>query len=226
VTIGTGPPKIGGKARLRILVAGGPDVRDGLFSRIDGGQALARGLRERVADKYAGRFAVDAEYVRWDPSPLPPALAARVADPLLDVAVLTVEPAVRDGTGAEELRERLGALITGVKATGGPHVLVWNTSSVVPGDRTSRYRTGDEPLAVRAHRLNLVLMELSVLHGISIVDVDRVIAELGAADHVREAFRYSAEASDALCGETLRILEDIGFFEERPLVAQVGRRRA
>ena len=143
----------------------------------------------------------------------------------LDVAVLAVEPAVRGGVGAEQLRESLGALITGVKAVCGPHVLVWNCSSVVPGDRTSRYRIGDDPLAVRAHRLNLVLMELSILHGISIVDVDRAIAEPGAADHVRDAFRYSAEASEAGCEETLRIVEDIGFFEERPLVAQVGRRR-
>jgi hypothetical protein len=226
VTTGAGSPKLGGKAQLRTLVAGGPDVRDGLFSRVDGGQALGRGLRERVAEKYAGRFTVEAEYVPWPPGPLPRDLADRAADPRLDVAVLAVEPVVRGGLGSEQLQESLGALITRVKAARGPHVLVWNCSSVVPEDRTSRYRTGDEPLAVRAHRMNLVLIDLSILHGISIVDLDRVVAELGAAHHVREAFRYSAEASAAGCEETLRILEDIGFFEERPLVAQVGRRRA
>jgi hypothetical protein len=225
VITGAPPPKLGGKARLRVLVAGGDDVRDGLFSRIDGGQGLARGLRERVAERYGDRVAVDAEYLRWEAGPPSPVLIGRVADPRLDVAVLTVAPAARDGTGPDVLRAGLETLIGDVKAVGGPHLLVWNTSSVVPGDRTSRYRPGDEPLAIRAHRLNLVLMELSVRHGISIVDVDRVIGELGAAAHVREAFRYSAEASDALGEETLRILEDIGFFEARPLVAQIGRRR-
>jgi hypothetical protein len=66
-------------------------------------------------------------------------------------------------------------------------------------------------------------MELSVREGISVIDVERLVAEHGASRHVLQAGRYSPQVNQAICQELLRVLEDIGFFEDRPLVMQVGR---
>ena len=103
------------------------------------------------------------------------------------------------------------------------HVIFLNCSSVDPDDRVHAYTGRGETWSLRAHRFNLALMELSSLEGISIVDVDRLVAELGGADHVLGRLRYSWEARRAIAEELVYVLEDIGFFEPRPLVAQIGR---
>ncbi len=124
----------------------------------------------------------------------------------------------------DAFKENLTKLIRTVKERWGAHVVVLNGSTLDPGDRTYNYREIRETLALRIHKFNRALMEISVLEGISIVDVDRLIAELGGGRHVLQPLRYSADAHAAICREFLRILEDIGFFENRPLVMQVGYR--
>ena len=113
-----------------------------------------------------------------------------------------------------EIKERLGA-----------HVIVYNCSSFDPEDRTSNYHNIEDTKSLRVQKFNLALMEISALEGISIIDVDRLIAELGGDKHVQKAFDYSSEACRAICREFLRVLEDIGFFEDRPLVPQLGKKR-
>ena len=78
---------------------------------------------------------------------------------------------------------------------------------------------------LRLHKLGLALLELSIQEGISLIDVDRQLAELGAQRHVRAAGRYSEEAYQTIGREFVRVLEDIGFFENRPLIQQLGQRR-
>ena len=59
--------------------------------------------------------------------------------------------------------------------------------------------------------------------GIALVDADRIVAELGGADHAsshRSATRRPHPRR--LPKETVRVLDDIGFFGPRPLVAQIG----
>ena len=63
-------------------------------------------------------------------------------------------------------------------------------------------------------------------HQDSIVDVDRILAELGGTSHATGAFQYSLQACDLICAELFRIMQDIGFFEHRPLIPQMGRKRA
>jgi len=124
----------------------------------------------------------------------------------------------------EQFKENFTTLIRTVKRRWSAHVIVYNGSTFDPEDRTCNYRDIQETVALRIHKLNRALMEISVLEGISIVDVDRLIAELGAERHVVGALRYSAEGHRTICKEFLRILEEIGFFENRPLVMQVGHR--
>lgn len=123
----------------------------------------------------------------------------------------------------ERSKDAMLSLIRAVKQRSGAHVIVYNCSPIDPTDRVHNYHGLDDTLSVRVHRFNLALMQLSVLEGISIIDVERVVAEIGQA-HVPSALRYSADAYQAICREVLRVLQDIGFFEARPLVMQVGRR--
>jgi hypothetical protein len=69
-----------------------------------------------------------------------------------------------------------------------------------------------------------VLVELSMREGISVVDVDRVIARVGAGRCVERLGHYRAEGATAVVEELDRVLADYGFFDDRPLLEQVGQR--
>ena len=98
----------------------------------------------------------------------------------------------------------------------GCRVLLVNGSTVVtPRDR-------DRSVAIAA--LNLAAVELSMQTGISVIDVDRAVAELGGDAHVNGVLSYSPEASAAIREELVRVLADYGFFDDRPLLEQVGQR--
>jgi hypothetical protein len=97
-------------------------------------------------------------------------------------------------------------------------------STVDPEDTVTNYHAlEDDTPALRAHKVALTLIDLSHELGISIIDADRLLAEMGGERNVEGVGRYSPEASEVLCDEVLRILADYGFFEERPLVVQAGR---
>jgi hypothetical protein len=124
-----------------------------------------------------------------------------------------------------EFKANLARLIRAVKGRLDAHVLIYNVSTVEPDDQVHNYHGQEDTWALRAHQLNLALMQLSVMEGISIIDVERLVAEHGASRHVLQAGRYSREVHEAIRREFLRVLEDIGFFEPRPLVMQVGKGR-
>ena len=108
----------------------------------------------------------------------------------------------------------------------GSHVLVANASTIDPADATHNYAgTTTDPVSLRVHRLAHMLVGVSHEEGISIIDIDRVIAELGATGNVEAAMSYGPAACAAIADELVRVLEDYGFFDERTLVAQVGAKR-
>jgi hypothetical protein len=117
----------------------------------------------------------------------------------------------------------LASLVGLVKSKLGAHVIIYNCSPLDPGDRTHNYVGVEETLYWRVQKFNFALLELSVNEGISIVDAERIVAEHGE-HHVPRALEYSAEVHQQLCSEFVRILSDIGFFEQRPLLMQVGKR--
>jgi len=126
----------------------------------------------------------------------------------------------------ERFRHGFSRLAADIKEKVGAHIIVFNCFTYDPADRTRNYFGIPDTYAMRALKFNLALIDISIEQGISIVDVDRILAELGGASHVTEAFRYSPQACDLIRDEFLRVLQDIGFFEHRPLVMQLGRKRA
>jgi hypothetical protein len=123
---------------------------------------------------------------------------------------------------AAQFQTTLIDLIRAIKERLDAHVLVFNASSIVPGDTTYRFYRQPDTLALRIHKFNLALIAASVAEGISIIDVDRLVADAGGARQVRAPLTYGLEAQQALTHEVLRVLADIGFFEARPLLPQVG----
>lgn len=125
----------------------------------------------------------------------------------------------------DQFRANMLQIIQAVKEQMNAHLLVYNCSSVDPEDQVHNYHGVEDTMPVRVHRFNLALMQLSMLEGVSIIDVERLVAQLGGEQHVKARFCYSNEALTSMAYELLRVLDDIGFFENRPLVMQVGQRR-
>jgi hypothetical protein len=67
-----------------------------------------------------------------------------------------------------------------------------------------------------------MLIDVSHDEGISIIDVDRKIAEVGGDHAVTGAARYSEVGCLAIVDEIIRIVEDYGFLDDRALMEQIG----
>lgn len=215
--------KMGGRPKLQILALGGQELTDVLAGRSEGGTKLARGLKEKAAEQFGGKVQVDISY---QPGTRLGALSgwSAPADSLDVVLVSTLSDVVGPGRlDVSRLHEDGKNAIKSLRGSGA-HVLVMNVSTVDPDDTVTNYHDlEDDTPALRAHKIALTLIDLSHELGISIIDADRLLAELGAERNVEGIGRYSPDASEVLCNEVLRVLADYGFFEERPLVVQAGR---
>lgn len=225
---------MGETTTLRLLVKGSQDIVDATVSTAAGGRKLDVGLTELVAEQFPGvvvevesepasGFANTRDEIERG--------ATRVTANDVDIVLFSLAEDVRSltsrGLNREEamnaVREDMKAVIDAIKASNGACVLIANASTIDPDDATFDYSgLPEEPLPLRAHRLDLLLVEISHREGISIIDVDRLIAEIGAGEHVLAAFDYSAAACRRIAGEVVRVLEDYGFFDDRPLLEQVG----
>lgn len=223
---------------LKLFVKANADIADAVLSRADGGAKLDEGVRELVAAGYPG-YSLD---VTAEPSSGFAALRDTLVDGTAtmlaerpDIVVLSIADDVRSlpgrGVAAEEtvqgVRQDLVDVIGLVKEKVGAHVLVANVSTIDPADGTHNYHgLTEDPIPLRAHRLAHMLVRVSHEEGISIIDVDRLLAEMGAAHNVEAAMSYSPAACAVIAAEVVRIVEDYGFLDERSLVGQVGAKGA
>ena len=137
----------------------------------------------------------------------------------LDVVIISLLP--HRQCSPEDVQAGMAALVERVQAASGAHVLVANVCTYGASDDPGSNGTPSPRLQLR--RLNLALMELSQNLGISILDVDRLMTELGAARTCPQPFHLSPAGAASVAEEAARVLADYGFFEDRPLVAQVAR---
>jgi hypothetical protein len=89
-------------------------------------------------------------------------------------------------------------------------ILVYNLSSVIPGEWVHTHEGLGEIYSTRIRRFNLALTELSQRAGISIVDVDSVVARVGADRVKLDAVHLNAEGCRLVAEEVVKILEDVG----------------
>jgi hypothetical protein len=113
----------------------------------------------------------------------------------------------------EPTMSRLERLIPAIEERLGAHVLVYNLSPVIPGERTHCWLGAEDSLALRVRRFNLALADLSARLGFSVVDVERIAACAGAERIKVDLFHFTAEGWRLLAEEVVRILEDRGWFD-------------
>ncbi len=89
-------------------------------------------------------------------------------------------------------------------------ILIFNLSAIVPGETVHCHQGLGETQATRIRRFNLGLIELSEKTGISIVDVDTIIARAGADRLKVDAIHLTADGYRLVAEEVVRILVDLG----------------
>lgn len=134
----------------------------------------------------------------WDAEP-----RALLAREFVNAGLVPLEEAVR----------RLERLIPAIEERLGAHVLVYNLSPVIPGERTHCWLGAEDSLALRARRFNLALAELSMRLGFSVVDVERIAALAGAERLKIDLFHLTAEGWRLVAEEVVRVLEERGCFD-------------
>lgn len=113
----------------------------------------------------------------------------------------------------EQSCANLNAIVERVRARSQAPILIYNLSSVTPGDRVARYRGFDETLKTRILRFNLALVALSTETGVFIVDVDRIAACAGADRVKLDHVRVNVEGSRLVGAEVVRLLQEAGSLD-------------
>jgi hypothetical protein len=125
---------------------------------------------------------------------------------------------------ADEYKENMTQLVQMLKEKTPAHIILMGASSFDPDDMTHNLHGIEDPQTLRILRFNLVMLQLSQESGVTIIDVDRILAEMGCGEHVNHLFNYSDETYKTICEEYVRVLTDVSFFEERPILVQMGQR--
>ncbi len=214
---------------LSAAVLGGADLDDAIFSIAEGGRVLTAGLTEVLHERHPDLTGV--EFRRLDTRDIW-ALAAdldafRREIQGVEVVLRSIQPDVDGPFTGRELAQRFTAAMAEVIAAckgEGCRLILLNGCTFDPDDAVSCYQDVGETMPLTIHRLDLELIELSMLDGISVVDADRMVAELGGRTHVEGQFRYSPELCAAIRDELAVVLEEYGFLDDRPLLVQQGRR--
>jgi hypothetical protein len=109
--------------------------------------------------------------------------------------------------------EHLSRICQEIRARSDARILIYNLSAAVPGDAVHCYQGLGEVLSARIRRFNLALVELSERLGISVVDVDTVVARAGAERVKIGLLHLTPEGNALVAREVTRILQDLGCFD-------------
>jgi hypothetical protein len=92
-------------------------------------------------------------------------------------------------------------------------ILIYNVSAFVPGEQIHDYRGLEDAFSTRVRRFNLGLIELSQKTGISVIDVDAILARAGTDRVKLDVVHLNAEGCRLVAGEVVRVLDDLGLFQ-------------
>ncbi len=117
------------------------------------------------------------------------------------VAIEPLEPA--------ESMKNLSDIIDLIRQKSDAPILIYNTSSVIPGDQVHSYVGLTDSLGVRIQKFNLALIELSNQTGVSIVDVNRILACHGVNHLKLDTWHLNADALKLITDEVARIILEL-----------------
>ncbi|MBN9006619.1 MAG: SGNH/GDSL hydrolase family protein [Rhizobiales bacterium] len=118
--------------------------------------------------------------------------------------------------------ENLAKIIERVRANADVPILIYNVSPIIPGETVHCLQGLGETYSTRCRRFNLGLADLSEQLGISIVDVDTLIARAGADRLKIDAMHLTPEGYRLVAEEVVRVLADLGLLTmQEPTCAPV-----
>jgi lysophospholipase L1-like esterase len=94
--------------------------------------------------------------------------------------------------------------------TGAP-ILIYNLSPIIPGEWIHCHQGFGDSLSTQIRRFNLGLLELSERLGISVIDVDGVLARAGADRLKLDAIHLTPDGYRLVAEEVVRVLEDLAL---------------
>lgn len=130
--------------------------------------------------------------------------------PTTDLCWLREEFEKADMLDVESSMTNIAAIVDRVRARSPKPILVYNFSAVVPGDTVHCHEGLEEAFTTRIRRFNLALVELSRRTGISVIDVDRIVARAGADRVKLDTLHLSEDGCSLVAHEVVRVLADIG----------------
>ena len=113
-------------------------------------------------------------------------------------------------TAPEQAMDDLRQAVERFRQASDAPVLVANMSAAVPGESVHSYIGLPETLSHRIRRFNLALADAAQALDISIVDIDRIVAQGGAERLVIDPIHFTLEGCRRVAFEVARILEDCG----------------
>ena len=114
---------------------------------------------------------------------------------------------------AEEAYGNLFEAIARIRTHTQAPILIYNMSPIAPGPITHCFLGLEDSLAARIRRFNLMLVQLSQRTGVSIVDVESVVAKAGADRVKLDVNHLTGDGNRLVAEEAVRVLEDYGLFD-------------
>jgi hypothetical protein len=116
--------------------------------------------------------------------------------------------------GVSESMANLASVIALIRKRSEAPILIYNMSPITPGEAIHCHLGLGEAYSTRIRRFNLGLIELSEKTGISIIDVDSLLARKGADALKLDPVHLTPQGYRLIAEEVVRVLEDLGVLDE------------
>ena len=108
------------------------------------------------------------------------------------------------------------AIIEQIRTQSEAPILIYNMSPITPGEMIHCYQGIGETYSTRIRKFNLGLIELSEKTGVSIIDIDTLLARKGADALKLDTVHLTATGYRLVAEEVVRVLADLGLLDAAP----------
>jgi hypothetical protein len=116
----------------------------------------------------------------------------------------------------DESMANFTAIIERIRQRSQAPILIYNLSPIIPGEALHCHQGLDETYSTCIRKFNLGLIELSEKTGVSIVDIDSLLARKGADALKLDPVHLTSEGYRLVAAEVVRVLADLGVLESEP----------
>lgn len=114
----------------------------------------------------------------------------------------------------EDSMNNLSLIIEKIRARRDVPILIYNLSPIAPGETVHCYQGLSDAYTTRIRRFNVALIDLSEQTGISIIDIDSLLARKGADQIKLDMVHVTPDGQRLIAEEVVRVLADLNALEE------------